>query len=129
METTAGVLAELGAETKRTVTVFNKLDLVEDRRELLHLKRAFPDAAFVSVRSGEGLPELLDRLADVQNELVAQHLYAFPHERSDLVSSLHRHGKVLSTTYEDDHVLVEAIVPRRYASHYEVFESTVESRR
>jgi GTP-binding protein HflX len=122
IETTSAVLGELGADTKRTVTVFNKVDLVEDRADLLYLKRDFPDAVFISVHSGEGLDELMARLADMQNNLVTQCTYAFPHDRSDLVSSLHRHGKVLTTTYEDDHVLVEAIVPRRYKSSYETFE-------
>ena len=122
IETTRGVLEELGADTKHVVTVFNKLDLVERRTDLLHLKREFPDAVFLSVRNGEGLNDLMDRLADMQRGLVAQRTYAFPHGRADLVSSLHRHGKVLSTTYEDDHVRVEAIVPHRYTTVYEAYE-------
>lgn len=122
IETTSDVLAELGADTKRTVTVFNKLDLVEERGDLAYLKRDFPEAVFISVHTGEGVSELMDRLADMQNDLVIQHTYSFPHDRSDLVSSLHRHGKVLTTEYEDDHVIVEAIVPHRFEAHYTGFE-------
>ena len=53
--TTMEVLAELGAADKRVLTVFNKVDLIQDDHTLNALRRHFPDALFISTRTGEGL--------------------------------------------------------------------------
>ena len=55
-KTTMDVLAELGAKEKRVITVFNKIDLLgEDDTTVNMLRRHFPDALFISTRTGAGL--------------------------------------------------------------------------
>jgi 50S ribosomal subunit-associated GTPase HflX len=58
------------------------------------------------------------------SELAAGVRYRFPIHRSDLVSALHENGKVISTTYEDDGVVVQAMLPRRLLGKFEEFEIT-----
>jgi GTP-binding protein HflX len=123
VQTTLDVLAELGADGKRMVTVFNKVDLVTDRAALLPLRTHFPEAVFASVRSGEGLDAVRSRLADLLNGRVHQRRYRFPPDRPDLVSSLHRQGKVLAISYRPDGVVVDALVPARLDAAYRGFQS------
>src|ERR1700719_156762 len=115
-QTTMRVLGELGADTKRMITVLNKVDLVEDESTLHTLRLHFPDGAFVSVRTGEGLKELLHRMADLLADRVAKVELALPLDRSDLLSLLHRTSLVIDVVYEDFHVSVIALVsPKVYA--------------
>jgi GTPase len=80
------------------------------------LRLHFPDGAFVSVRSGEGLKELLHRMADLLTDRVSKVEIALPLERTDLLSLLHRTSRVIDVDYEDSHVNVVALVsPKVYA--------------
>jgi GTP-binding protein HflX len=115
-QTTMRVLGELGADTKRMITVLNKVDLVEDESTLHTLRLHFPDGVFVSVRTGEGLKELLHRMADLLADRVSKVELALPLDRSDLLSLLHRTSLVIDVVYEDFHVSVIALVsPKVYA--------------
>jgi GTP-binding protein HflX len=115
-QTTMRVLGELGADAKQVITVLNKVDLVTDESTLHTLRLHFPDGAFVSVRSGEGLKELLHRMADLLTDRVSKVEIALPLERTDLLSLLHRTSRVIDVDYEDSHVNVVALVsPKVYA--------------
>jgi GTPase len=115
-QTTIRVLGELGADAKKMITVLNKVDLIEDESTLHALRLHFPDGAFVSVRSGEGLKELRHRMADLLADRVSKVELALPLDRTDLLSLLHRTSHVLSASYENFHVIVVASVsPKVYA--------------
>ena len=115
-QTTMRVLEELGADAKRMITVLNKVDLVKDESTLHTLRLHFPEGAFISVRSGEGLKELLHRMADLLADRVSKVELALPLDRTDLLSLLHRTSLVINVGYEDSHVSVVALVsPKVYA--------------
>src|ERR1700724_2615829 len=115
-QTTIRVLGELGADAKKMITVLNKVDLIADESTLHALRLHFPDGAFVSVRSGQGLKELQHRLADLLADRVSKVELALPLSRTDLLSLLHRTSHVLSASYENSHVIVVASVsPKVYA--------------
>jgi GTPase len=115
-QTTIRVLGELGADAKRMITVLNKVDLIADESTLHALRLHFPEGAFVSVRSGEGLKELRHRMADLLADRVSKVELALPINRTDLLSLLHRTSNVLSASYENSHVIVVASVsPKVYA--------------
>src|SRR3984893_917462 len=115
-QTTIRVLGELGADAKKMITVLNKVDLIADESTLHALRLHFPDGAFVSVRSGQGLKELRHRMADLLADRVSKVELALPLSRTDLLSLLHRTGHVLSASYENSHVIVVASVsPKVYA--------------
>ena len=118
-KTTMDVLAELGAKEKRIITVFNKIDLLggDDTTPNL-LRRHFPDALFISTRTGEGLDELLARMADQLSGGSERLNLVLPAERSDLLSSLHRHGQVFDTDYADDGIHVRAVLPTKFVAHF-----------
>jgi GTP-binding protein HflX len=115
-QTTIRVLGELGADAKKMITVLNKVDLIADESTLHALRLHFPDGAFVSVRSGEGLKELRHRMADLLADRVSKVELALPLSQTDLLSLLHRTSHVLSASYENSHVIVVASVsPKVYA--------------
>jgi GTP-binding protein HflX len=120
-QTTMGVLGELGADEKRMITVLNKVDLVKDESTLHTLRLHFPDGVFASVRTGEGLQELLHRMADLLADRVSKVELALPLDRTDLLSLLHRTSLVIDVGYEDSHVNVVALVSAKVFARVEPF--------
>jgi GTP-binding protein HflX len=103
------------------ITVLNKVDLVNDEATLHTLRLHFPDGVFVSVRTGEGLKELLHRMADLLADRVSRVELALPLDRTDLLSLLHRTSLVIDVTYEDSHVSVVALVSSKVYARVEPF--------
>ncbi|MDA1044367.1 MAG: GTPase HflX, partial [Verrucomicrobia bacterium] len=120
-QTTLDVLRELGADEKRMLTVFNKMDLVQDPARIADLQARYPQAIFVSVKTGAGRDQLLARMAGMLGAETRQMTLWVPHQRADVIASLHSLGRVLSCTYEDDHVHVVAFVPKRVERQFEPF--------
>jgi GTP-binding protein HflX len=121
-ETTLSVLKELGADQKRIITVFNKVDTVEDRAILPALKALDPECVFISVHTGEGLEELYTRMQDMISDRVVQMDMSIPHDRSDLIALLHKHGQVIESKYEYETVELTASFPRRIQEKFAAFE-------
>jgi GTPase len=120
-ETTMRVLGDLHAIDKPTIFVLNKMDKVEDPSTRLLLRHRFPDGVFVSVHTGEGMDELVERLSGlVGKETEYLHL-RLPADRSDLLARLHREGSVEDLEYQDGHTLVRAVIARRFVPVYEEF--------
>ncbi|WP_309397681.1 GTPase HflX [Cerasicoccus maritimus] len=112
-ETTMNVLKELHADEKTIITVFNKIDMVEDRMELAMLRHDYPGALFISVKTGEGLDQLLDKCQECIGEWGENVELLIPHDRYDLVNKLHEAGAITNKEVQDDGVYIEGTVPQR----------------
>ncbi len=111
--TTEQVLKELGAREKTTLTVFNKIDSMEDRGQLDELRLRYPEASFVSALTGEGLPDLFNRFEAVLQDGFDRLRLLIPHERYDLVARLHREGGVHKEETRDAGTYLVGTVPER----------------
>ncbi|MEP6810890.1 MAG: GTPase, partial [Chthoniobacterales bacterium] len=111
--TTMRVLSDLGAETKQMLVVFNKVDKVSDIDELAALRRHFPDAVFVSVQTGEGMEELIERISEFVARGTMTIELNLPAARTDLLARLHRDGTVNEVRYEGEQTQVSATIPTR----------------
>jgi GTP-binding protein HflX len=112
--TTMKVLHELGADDKKAITVFNKIDRMDDTVTRAMLMNAHPDALFISVHSGEGLDLLVGRLCELVGSGSGEIEVLIPHDRADLVARLHREGVVHRTEFEEEHSRIRATVPERF---------------
>lgn len=119
-QTTTQVLGELGAGDKKALLVLNKIDLVDDTR-LMELKREFPDAVMISVKSGQGMDDLLHRLHDFMIDRVVRLTLSLPLDRMDLVALAHQEGKVLSEDYETGRAEIQCVIPKRLESRFTKF--------
>ncbi|MEM9016008.1 MAG: GTPase HflX, partial [Verrucomicrobiota bacterium] len=122
-KTTVGVLEELGAAGKPTIIVLNKVDLIGNDPDRLHeLKSRFDEnVVFVSAATGEGIPTLLNLMGDMMVDRVSRLRLRIPQARQDVIALLHRDGKVVSTDYENNDVLLTAIVPHPMRHHVDPF--------
>jgi GTPase len=119
--TTMEVLKELGADAKRIVTLLNKVDQIKDTSSLHALRLHFPDAVFGSVRTGQGMEELLDLCCEMLRERITKVELALPLSRTELLSLLHATSQVLSLNYDDRHANVVAMVSPKVFSRVEPF--------
>lgn len=121
-ETTRKVLGELGADEKRSLVVLNKIDRVEDEGLLVDLRARFPDALEVSAVTGEGLVEVVAKFAEFLSDRVIRLNFRIPQARGDISGLIHREGKVISTNYEGNDVLLTAVVPKDLAGRVAEFQ-------
>lgn len=118
--TTTDVLRELGAGEKKTLLVLNKTDLIDDSR-LRELQRHFPEAVPVSIKTGQGLGDLMHRLHQMMIDRVIRLRLAIPLSRMDLVALAHQEGKVLVENYDSGLAEVQCVIPRRWESKFAEF--------
>ncbi|MBO5668412.1 MAG: GTPase HflX [Lentisphaeria bacterium] len=96
-ETTIGVLKELGADEKKMVVVFNKIDRLnrdEIPMMLARLRGLFPGALYVSAETGENLDELRRVLADFAARSRTLLQAVVPPSRYDLITLAHGSGNI-----------------------------------
>lgn len=116
--TTMRVLTDLGADTKQTLVVFNKVDKVTDPATLAQLRGHFPGAVMISVLTGAGLVELIDRISEfVSHDSVTVEL-RLPAARSDLLARLHREGTQGAIHYDGEWTYVTATLPTLALDHF-----------
>ncbi len=125
-ETTCEVLAELGAADKPMVVVWNKTDLIPDElREstiaALSAQVKCPTIA-ASVLKEQGMESLLASCVEMLSHRVSTATYRIPLAESRIIALMHRDGKVLSTDYEGNDAIVQAILPREFAARIESYK-------
>lgn len=121
--TTLEVLEELGAGEKKIITCLNKSDLLEDEVQRLLLENRYPGAIFISASKGENLDTLLAACATALADRIQTICYRIPQSRGDILGMLHREAKITHTDYEDNDVLVTAIVPHHILGKLQSFQT------
>ena len=116
------VLDEIGAGERPSLTVYNKIDLL-DPEEVGLLRARMPRAVFFSARTGDGLDLLLDRLsaeAAANDRLISADV---PYREGGLLKLVHEQGQLISEEYLTDRVRIVAKVPSRIAGRLERFRT------
>jgi GTP-binding protein HflX len=121
IKTVRDVIGEIEARDIPEIIVFNKSDLVDDDERLV-LRGLEPTAVFVSARTGEGVEELLGRIAEIIPQPELELKLLVPYDRGDVISGLHDHGRVLTTDYVEAGTLVTALVHKQFAEALKPFE-------
>jgi GTP-binding protein HflX len=103
------VIGEIEARDIPEIVVFNKSDLVDEDQRLV-LRGLEPNGVFVSARTGEGIDELLARIAAIIPQPEVEMTLLVPYDRGEIISRLHVAGRVLSTEYLENGTLVKALV-------------------
>jgi GTP-binding protein HflX len=107
IKTVRDVIGEAGASDIPELIVFNKSDLIDDNTRLL-LRGLEPRCVFASARSGEGIDEILEIIAETIPAPSVPVTLLVPYNRGDIVSSLHVRGVIDSTEYDEDGTRVVA---------------------
>lgn len=117
------VLADIsssGTENVPEVLVVNKADAA-DEETLLRLKRLWPDAIFVSARTGAGLDTLRDLIEERLPRPAVELDVLLPYSRGDLIARVHERGEVLGTTHTSEGTALRVRVGQNLAAELEPY--------
>jgi GTPase len=113
--TVRDVIGDVGARGIQELIVFNKIDLADDTQRMA-LRGMEPWSIGVSARTGEGMDELLQRIADMLPEPNIEVAVLIPYDRGDLVSRLHLNSRILVLDYRENGTFVRAMVKPEMAA-------------
>jgi GTPase len=119
-QTTMDVLKELGADEKKMLVVLNKVDLLTPAQKF-SLAQHFTRPVLVSLKTGEGMEILLQRLSEMMLDKIVRLRLRLPQSEFGLMSLIHTQGKLLHQEYEENDVLLDVVVPRRFEMQFAPF--------
>ena len=122
IKTVRDVVGEVDARDIPEIIVFNKCDLIDEDQQML-VRGLEPNAVFVSAKTGEGVEELQQLIADRIPEPDVEVTAVIPYEHGEIVSMIHKSGHVLDTDYVESgtriHARVSVEMSKRLASYIE----------
>lgn len=104
------VLVDRDARPAPELLVVNKIDAAGDLA-LAQLRRALPDAVFVSAHTGDGLDQLRRRMSELIVPTDTTVDVTIPYDRGDLVARVHADGRVDTTEHNAAGTRIKARVP------------------
>jgi GTP-binding protein HflX len=107
-EAVVEVLDQLGAGDKPTITVYNKADLVQDQYMLRSLIADTPNSVYISAKTAEGIPNLIDKVVSTMEALLTEVNLLVPYNKSELVAQCYEYGRVSRADYQEDGIHVHA---------------------
>ena len=94
-DTVEQVLEELGATEQKRIEVINKCDIADP-------PPSFPGAILLSAKTGQGLGDLKDAIAEAIQETYVPVTFMIPFSRYGILSEIHAAGRVISETHTDE---------------------------
>lgn len=110
-EATMQVLKELGAEGYPMLTVLNKIDQCDNPALIAKFRIKYPKTVAISATQGTGFDELLGLMIEEISLLRKIVNLRIPQSQYSLVSELMREGRVISSEYEDNDILLKVEIP------------------
>ncbi len=113
MEVVEKLASQLAPQGVPIIEVYNKADLVEPQ-----LIPVGENKVAISAATGTGLPRLLELVEQNLDTGVRRVTMKLPYSAAGEVDRIHREGKVFTTEYENDGILVEAALSREMQGRY-----------
>jgi GTP-binding protein HflX len=111
-ESTYEVLKELGVTHQPVITVLNKVDKCQNPLMIQKFRIKYPKTVAISATNRTGFEDLLDIMIKEISNLRKVVKLRIPQSHYDLVSLLMREGRVLTSDYEGNDVLLHVEIPR-----------------
>lgn len=109
MEIVYETLRNLGVSGKKTITLFNKQDKVEEQEGQKDFQA--DKSLKISARSGQGLEELKEALEEILREDKRLLEGVFPYDQGGHIPVIRKYGELLEEAYQEQGIYVKAFVP------------------
>ncbi|MGM9646271.1 MAG: GTPase HflX [Eubacteriales bacterium] len=123
MAVTDSILESLGASSKPRLYVFNKSDKCSCERiyDLRLMKSSLGRVVTLCAKTGEGTDELICQLEAMCRSDKTLENFLFPYNEQSAVNALFKSSEIVSKTYGDDGVHVQAWVDKKTKGMYDRF--------
>ena len=115
------VLSELGAADKPIISVYNKIDLLSNKSIVERLAQDDPNSIACSIKDEPNLSPLINIIVKMLQARRLRLKLNIPHNQTRIVAAIHERGKVLSQSYSDNYILIEAEVDSELAAKLKPF--------
>lgn len=115
------VLAELGAESKPTLMVFNKIDKLDNPETLKTFMSRHSPAVPISATSREGIDDLMAELGNALRPVRDVVELFVPHDKSDVIARVHAVGQMIACDYEGELAYLKARIPPHARAEFTQF--------
>ena len=113
-QTTLSVLDEINAINKPSIMVFNKIDLLEKNPGIIErFRQLYPEALYISTKTKEGFEDLKKAIIRLLAPQLTTVNIDIPVNRYDLVTFIHRNGKVLAEEYDEEFIHINCLVTEK----------------
>jgi GTPase len=112
------VLAEIGADGKPTIMVFNKIDKFEGNGALEKYLQQYPNAVAISAEKGAGIPALIEEIGTQLRPLRQFVELRVPHAESAIIARLHQVAQVTERDYEGKQARFHARIPPHFHDEF-----------
>ena len=116
VEVVHDTLRDIGSARRPVVTALNKVD-VAPAPDLA----AYPNAVAVSATTGEGIQDLLQRLADIHRVSTVDIEVEIPYNDGRLVALFHEHGNVETESFGQSGTRLRGAVPAALAGRFDTY--------
>jgi GTP-binding protein HflX len=100
-------------EGKPVITVFNKMDKLEDGIDTSGIKDLKADrTVYISAKGGDGIDELLSTIEEVLRNQKVYIRHTFPYSEAGKPGLIRKYGEMITEEYLEDGIFVEAYVPK-----------------
>ena len=111
------VLAEEDLPAPPEMLVINKIDAI-DGVTMAALRAEYPDARFVSARTGEGIEELFAAIAEFLQRDDVDAVLQVPFARGEVIARLHQHAHVMDTEHNAEGTRLHVRMPSALAAEF-----------
>jgi len=108
-------LEEIGAQGKPTIMVFNKIDRMENRGAIAHVRPAHPNAVFVAAARGINMAGLEAAITQVLDVDITEETLLLSQQDYPLISQIHDLAEIVEKKYDADGVTIRFRMNRRDA--------------
>jgi GTP-binding protein HflX len=105
------ILKLLNVEGKPKILVFNKIDKIEEKNILFHLRQKFPSAVEVSALKKLGLENLISEIEKRIISNLTQIKLSLPYQKNYLIPLIEKMGKIYSIRYLKEKIIISAKIP------------------
>ena len=113
MQVVYDTLRSLDVGDKKIITVFNKIDLLEEQGIAFDVRDLRADATVrACMKDGRGIEQLLTVISDFLQESSLLIERVFKYEEAGSIAVIRKYGQLLEERYQEDGIYVRARIPR-----------------
>ncbi len=105
-------LEEIGASEKPVITVFNKIDRLQDRAVIPRLTADYPNSVFISAWRGINMTGLRDQIIAMLQDTTAEYDVLLTQEQYDILSHIHDVSEIIEKKFTGKRIKVRFRAPK-----------------
>lgn len=112
------ILDELGVGNKPILTIFNKIDKIDNQKIVERLSGEYEDSVSVSALYGTGIENLINKLSSFLKKYTIKVYLTIPYQESHLLSRIYSTGRIIEIQHLAKSIMVYAEIPNYLKDYF-----------